>query len=152
MATKNTDLSPMQQELLNRADAIFNSIGNAAGKASDLAIEGGKLVAEQVPDIAVQYITFGRAYLTLKVVLALALVVICIFTMIRVSIQNSLNLKDAPGQDWHFFRILTLLVCAVLCIFSAIAFMVNIREMMFVWFAPKMWLIQEIVHLARSFK
>jgi hypothetical protein len=59
-ASAPNGLSPMQNELLRRADSIFDSISNTVSKASDLAIQGGKAVAEQIPDIAFQYIAYGR--------------------------------------------------------------------------------------------
>lgn len=51
------ELSPIQKELLDRADTIFKTIAEAASKAASFA-------AEQLPDIAIQYIAMERVYLT----------------------------------------------------------------------------------------
>ena len=60
-------LSPMQAELLKRADDIFKSIGEAVTKASDIA-------AEQIPDIAMQYVTYDVSCVPSK---QLSLLVFC---------------------------------------------------------------------------
>lgn len=45
-------LSPIQEELLKRADSIFSSVATAVGQAKDIAVE-------QLPDIAYQYIAYN---------------------------------------------------------------------------------------------
>ena len=65
----NKDLSPLQQELLTRADNIFSSISDVVGKTTTFA-------AEQIPDIALQYVAYGRVISTMTVVVGLTLLII----------------------------------------------------------------------------
>lgn len=53
-------LSPIQRELLSRADDIFATIGSAVSSATDAAVRAGAVVAKEIPDIAWQYIAYGR--------------------------------------------------------------------------------------------
>lgn len=48
MTDKAQTLSPIQEELLKRADSIFDSIAKSVAQAKDFAVE-------QLPDIAIQY-------------------------------------------------------------------------------------------------
>ena len=57
-------LSPMQQELLNRADAVMASIGSAVNR-------GAEFVQGQVPEIALQYVAVGRASETALMVISI---------------------------------------------------------------------------------
>lgn len=146
-------LSPLQRELLERADQIFASIGSAVGKASDLAISAGQAVASEIPDIAFQYIAYGRAYLTLLVLLGIGGMALFYFWFIRVGFANSRNI---PNQDRHGTWGATRIVYTAIGLCAGLAgfgmFIGNIRLLVMVWVAPKMWLIMEITNLVRSIK
>lgn len=134
MATSN--LSPLQQELLNRADTIFNSIGAAVGKASTLA-------AEQVPDIALQYVAYGRLYLTL---IMSGAILVFLLSVVAVSIATYKNSKSREFLD---YTIPVYFVSVITTMFSVTAFFHNLKETVMVWVAPKIWLMTEIVHLVK---
>ena len=151
-----SNLSPMQQELLNRADKIFDWIGNSVDKVGDLAIQGGKAVAEQIPDIAYQYVAYGRASLTTYVILGLLFLALSYHCVWRVGIRNKLNLPNYhnwSGENWAVSRIIIMMGGgAGGFIIGSILVFNNLKELFLVWFAPKVWLMLELVHLVKMVK
>lgn len=139
--TANEALTPLQQQLLDRADSIMDSIATTVSKASTFA-------AEQVPDIALQYVAFGRA--TLSAYLAIAIVLFCVafWLCIRVGIMNS---RDYPvdSYSWDDRRIGATIFGGGLGVVSIITFLVNLNNFIMVWVAPKIWLINEIARLVK---
>ena len=151
-AAKSSGLSPMQEALLSRADAIFAAIGETVSKASDVAISAGQAVAKEIPDIAFQYIAFGRAYHTLWIVIALFGLFVCYKWFLQVGLWNSKNIEDQDSYTWGAPRIAMTIVGAVSGAFGLIAFFVHIKDTVLVWAAPKVWLILEIAELVRRVK
>lgn len=119
----------MQQELLNRADAIFDSVGKAVTTA-------GEFVAGQVPDIAMQYVAYGRAWTTCAVVLGFSLILFSIW------------LVKKMVKDWEESEMTPL--ASVPLFIGAMLAGINFKEFLLVWFVPKVWLLQEIVHLVKA--
>ena len=127
-------LSPMQEELLKRADSIFMSISDAGKIALGVA-------KEQLPDIAYQYLAYGRAYTTFIVILSLAvflLVLIVGYKMTSVRYRKS-------GDDIVFIPYA--MGIAIVGFPALILFCNNISSFFMVWFAPKIWLITEVSKL-----
>jgi len=140
-------ISPMQQELLNRADAIFNSIGAAISKTSDLVMEGGKAVVDQLPDIAMQYITYGRAYNTWCILFGAALIVLVCMLTYKMFVSPK-PIYEIPSGVYVISACITLIS---LCV-GLITFLSHVSPFLMVWFAPKIWLIKEIANLVRTVK
>jgi len=145
--SKNTEtaanLSPIQTELLRRADSIFDSVAQTVNQAKDFA-------AEQIPDIALQYVSWGRGYLTAYMVIATILLIVGIYWLIRISILNSRNLPNDRDNEPHTVRIFAGLGGGIMILVSTITILVTLKEFMMVWFAPKVWLITEIVKLVKQ--
>lgn len=137
----NDSLTPLQQELLNRADSIMNSIASTVDKASTFA-------AEQVPDIALQYVAFGRASLTTYMTIGVVLFCISFWMAIRVGVMNS---RGYPIRDWGWDdrRIGALIFGGVLMGGSIGTVLNNLNSFIMVWVAPKIWLINEIARLVK---
>lgn len=137
--TKET-LTPLQQELLGRADAVFASIGTAVGKATDYA-------AVQIPDIAMQYILYYRVYLTSVIVIALLVLIVQQVLSIR-WLNKALKDKATWDKDGY------ILIYGVLTLITSLATLLptfsNFKDLLLVWFAPKVFLIEHMVHLAKS--
>ena len=141
----NKDLSPLQQELLTRADTIFLSIGDVVGKASTFA-------AEQIPDIALQYVAYGRVISTMTVVVGLTLLIIGLWLIIRVAVQDCYksNGEYENRRDmWSEVRTGAMLVGVMLAVVGFLVSAINMAKFVMVWFAPKIWLMIEIVHLVK---
>ena len=137
-------LSPMQQEILNRADAIFASIGTAVGKATEFA-------GEQLPDIATQYILYNRVYLTSIVVTAIlvfvAQQVITLNIVLKIIREGKASGKwFDSGEYWLVYCVITFITAIPTSTF----FLANFSNCLKVWFAPKIFLIEQVVHLAKS--
>ena len=135
-------LSPIQQELLNRADSIMSSISNTAAKAADFA-------NEQIPDIAVQYILYNRVYLTSVVVIALVVLLtqqVLTLKWVRKAIVSSKGGWVDLDSYCFSYIVLTGITAAI----TLTVVFTNFKNLLLVWFAPKIFLIEQIVHLVKS--
>lgn len=150
--TTQTTLTPMQQELLSRADQILASIGASVSKASDAAIQAGQVVAKEIPDIASQYIIFGRAFSTVWLLIAIGALVLCYFWFHRIGINNTLNLKNSCSGDWHPVRFTYATGGVLIGAFGVCVFFTMIKDLILVWSAPKVWLMLELVNLMKITK
>ena len=82
-----TNVSPMQQELLSRADSIFSGISSAVGTAKEFAVE-------QLPDIAYQFVAFGRFYESAWISLAFVTFAVGIYLLVQLGIRNKSNCEN----------------------------------------------------------
>ena len=129
MSSTSNRLTPMQEELLNRADSILNQIGSAASKAGDFA-------AEQLPDIATQFITFGRATSTMWVALGIGTIITSIVLAVKIW-------RNADGDEP---LAIFMMVPGSL---GVMVFSLNVHAFLMSWFAPKLYLITEIVKVIK---
>lgn len=136
-------LSPMQAELLKRADDIFRSIGEAATKASEFA-------SEQIPDIAMQYVTYGRVMCTIKAVVAVVILLVGLYLMIRVAVQDSRNLGTQRSGEWVGERFMAFVVGFFASAGGLVAVFETIGNAILVWFAPKIWLIKALTQMSTA--
>jgi hypothetical protein len=130
----------MQAAVLTRADAIFAAIGNGVEKAGDLVMEGGKMVAKEIPEVAYQYVAYGRAINSLFLALAIAVFIVG-YRIIR-----KLNFNTMEEGEC----MLRIFGGAIPMIISTICFFNTIKDFFMVWFAPKVWLMLEIADLVRK--
>lgn len=137
-------LSPMQKELLNRADAIFASVG----KSIETAVDFSK---EQLPDIAYQYLLFSRAYISLASLIEFIIMGIGLWLIINVAIRDTRKLgTDKWDRDWAGTRHVAIVSGFFITVFSMILFFSNLKSLLLVWFAPKLFLIQGMVELVKG--
>ena len=150
--TQNTEqLTPMQAALLERADAIFNSIGGAVQKAGDLAWKAGEKVAAEIPEVAIQYVAYGRALETALMVIGLMMVFLGLWLLVRLALMNVCKLED-DYRGPHDGRIYGGAFGAVIAAISSIFVLTHIKGFFLVWFAPKVWLLLELVNLVKMVK
>lgn len=137
-------LSPMQQELLSRADAIFASVG----KSIETAVDFGK---EQLPDIAYQYLAFSRAYISLASIIEFIIMIIGLWLIINVGIRDTRKLgMDKWNADWVASRYSIVIFGFFIALISMIMFFSNLKPLLLVWLAPKIFLIQGMVELVKG--
>ena len=136
-------LSPMQAELLKRADDIFRSIGEAATKASEFA-------SEQIPDIAMQYVTYGRVMCTIKAVVAVSILLTGLYFMFRIAIQDSRKLGTQRNGEWVGERVVAFIVGVLTTVIGMISSSETIGNAILVWFAPKIWLIKALTQMSTA--
>jgi hypothetical protein len=120
-------------ELSSKMVEILGGIQDAVSKTKDFAVE-------QLPDIASQYITYGRIDATITFLVALSVTVAAIFVARKCF---SLLKKD----DENAFAIIGAALSTVGFVISSIITLCNISPMILVWAAPKVWLIKELAHL-----
>jgi hypothetical protein len=128
-------LTPMQQELLNRADSIFVAMKDAAVAAKDFAME-------QLPDIVYQLIMFERAFLTITVFLPFIFIPLFVVMFFKTSNENNEGACILYG-----FTTLFLFIASFISFISMIA---NFKSFLMVWFAPKIYLIQYLTELLKK--
>lgn len=133
--TKATNISPMQQELLDRADSIFSGISSAVSTAKDFAVE-------QLPDIAYQFVAFGRFYESAVFALGLILFSVGMYLVVQLVVRNKSNCRGGNEVGYVIAGGFTSLV-GVFNIFD------TFKSFAMVWFAPKIWLVVEIVKLVK---
>lgn len=134
-------LTPMQQELLNRADAIMTSIGGAINR-------GAEFVQGQVPDIALQYVAFGRVYETVIMAISIMVFMVGLWLVVNVACRNTYKFNSEYG-NWHVNRFVCLLLGLFPLSFGLMEISANLKSLILVWFAPKVWLLIEISKLIR---
>ena len=129
-------LSPMQEQLLGQASSILQSVTDTVSKASTFA-------AEQLPDIAVQYVAYGRASATAFIVMGLLFLLVSWWLVFKVSIMNVYKM----GSDGRAFAGI---FGGMLFAFAGLAVVIsNVNNFLLSWLAPKVWLIKELVQLVK---
>lgn len=134
MATEK--LSPLQQELLSRADSILSKI-------SEVATKGSEIVMEQLPDIVVQYINYHRAYYTFIIVMCLILFCLITYGIIRLWTKRKNSNSHSERDDCE----ISIVLLCLTYVFPLIPFSFNLKNFIMVWVAPKIFIITEISRL-----
>ena len=140
----------LQTKLLEILTAIQTNTGKAIDTGTELAGKAGDFALEQLPDIAQSYVAFARAWETFGAVLWWSIFALFLWVLVR-KVFMAKEWVDRYG-DWEIGRIVS---GAVSVFFGGIAFIVAVnytRDALFVWFAPKVWLIQELAKLIGAMK
>lgn len=132
----------MKEELQSKLVEILASIQTATGKASDFAIE-------QLPDIAQQYVLYGRVRSVIFVV-AFTLIAGALLKYAHWAWKNPWN-TSAWSMDRHLKRSESNLAAMVLGVICAgfFSFCALLSTNPLVWVAPKVWLLKEIAALVK---
>lgn len=117
----------MNEQLQGKLVEILSAIQSAAGQAGDFAME-------QLPDIAAQYVAYGRVVHVVGIVLALGGLFGC-FKLFKWLIAT----------DQGEFAPMVLFIATPV----AIVLVGNIGPALMVWFAPKVWLLKELAALVK---
>ncbi len=123
----------MNDQLQGKLVEILSAIQAGARAAGDFAME-------QLPDIAQQYVLYGRVVSTAYVVMFALLAICCVATVVMHA-RGKEDLLDCEPAIVIFGPIGGALS-------AAIAF-VNFGPAMLVWFAPKVWLLKELAGLIK---
>lgn len=117
----------MNEQLLSRATAILDYVGETVKKTGDF-------VVEQAPDIAIQYVAYARATSTTAIVAAVVLGSIAIWGCYKTMRDDDL---------------LYLMLSMFPTIVSVGLLIGNFNKFFMSWFAPKVYLLTEIVKLIK---
>lgn len=121
----------MKEELQTKALEVITSLQRGVEKA-------GEFAAEQLPDIALQYVLFGRAWTTTLVLTGLALLALTVWAARRVR-----SSEESEGMQIACF------VGAMVSGMFSLVFLTNLQDFFMVWFAPKLWLLLELASLLK---
>lgn len=124
----------MNEQLQSKLVEILSSIQNATKAGADFALE-------QLPDIAQQYVVYGRASMSVRLALLAALSALASYAVIRMWRYVSRDEND------HMQPLLLFPVAGALLIFGVT--FEHIAPTLLVWVAPKVWLIKELATLIK---
>lgn len=124
----------MKEELQSKLVEILTSIQGAVGKASDFAMD-------QIPDVALQYVLYGRISATVEAVVWFILFVLIVYASIKLTKKAW---EEDPGTGGFFAFIGT-----GFSLFTLIATVSQLQSTLLVWLAPKVWLLKEIARMVK---
>lgn len=140
----------LQGKLLEILTAIQDNTGKAIDTGAKLAGQAGDFAMEQLPDIAQSYVAFARAWETFGALLWWTLFAASVYVFI-VKVFMAKEWVDRYG-DPFVGRIFLGVGSALTAVIAFIGAMTFTRDALFVWFAPKVWLIQELAKLIGTMK
>jgi hypothetical protein len=129
----------MNEELQSKLVEVLTSISEGVAQAKDFAVE-------QLPDVAQQYIMFGMVWETT----AFVVLTLLLLPSLRLA-GNGLKLLTDKNSDYSDEnRGFTFLLLGGIAsgVFGFLA-MMQLRLMLLVWFAPKLYLLQGIAGLIK---
>jgi len=132
----------MKDELQTKLVEILTAIQSATGKAADFAMD-------QLPDIAQQYVVYGRAVTVISSVALIIFASACFYAA-SWAFKNPWNIspysfeKDRKRSDSNTALIFFGYVIGAFALFLSVATFDYL-----VWFAPKVWLIKELAMLVK---
>lgn len=134
-------MNDIQTKLLEQASDILTAVTNTVGKATDLA-------ATQIPDIAMEYVLWGRATQTATFLIMTCILLVGLWLIVNVGCRDTCKLgRDSYQSDWHSGRITACLVGGGLTFIVSVHQLCALSSLFMVWFAPKVWLLKEISRL-----
>ena len=125
----------MKEELQGKLVEILGSIQSGVEKAGSFALE-------QLPDIAMQYLAFGRMYST-AVFLAILWVTVWLFKV-------GTNARKASKKNEYTAEEDFIVAFSFIGVFMGFfILLIELKNLIMVWAAPKVWLIKEIAGLIK---
>lgn len=129
----------MKDELQTKLTEILTTIQANVSKGTDFALE-------QLPDIAQQYLFYGKVWEIIAVLAMLAINVPIILATLKF---GYLSKRGNEFGDWSEGRVAVVIIGTVASLFSASIFLMALHELVFIQFAPKVWLIKEVTELLK---
>jgi hypothetical protein len=125
----------MNDELQNKLAEVLGGIADGVSQAKDFAVE-------QLPDVAQQYIMFGLVWETAAFVVSFAVMAILCAGLFML-IKHRRRLDEVLV---HFgATMLAIFAIPIWLIFVA----ASLKDLLLVWFAPKLYLLQGIAGLLK---
>ena len=124
----------MNDQLQSKLAEVIGAILNGVRTAGDFAMQ-------QLPEIAQQYVLYGRAYLTFVFAALVAAAGVCAFIALRYGFFG--RQPDQCGM-WADSRLIACVVGGIGAgLFGGVALLTS-SSLFLVWFAPKVWLLKEL--------
>ena len=129
----------MKDELQTKLAEILTVIQADVAKGADFAME-------QLPDIAQQYVLYGRVWSAIAVLATLALTVFIAWgTVMFGYLGKQTNKYGGMTEE----RMAAAALGTIAFVPAALTFLVTLHDLAFVWLAPKVWLIKEVAGLLK---
>jgi hypothetical protein len=122
----------MNDELQSKLVEVLTGISEGVSQAKDFAIE-------QLPDVAQQYIMFGMVWETALLALYAAFIALIAFGLWKLWRSDAEVEVVGGGTTLGAFSLVGLLI----------AFVMQLKPVLLVWFAPKLYLLQGIAGLVK---
>jgi hypothetical protein len=129
----------MNDELQSKLVEVLTGISEGVSQAKDFAIE-------QLPDVAQQYIMFGMVWETALMGILVVASMLCVWWLVW-GIKKGFSETSTyiEGQAGFFVA----LVSGVVLAFTGSFAIAQIKPVLLVWFAPKLYLLQGIAGLVK---
>lgn len=127
----------MKSDLQDKLVEILGGIQGAVSKGSDF-------VLTQLPDVAQQYVAFGRVWCFVDI----AMCGVILYVGYRL-IKYAITSKAVEFGDWAFSRLVSMIAGAIVSLVGFVAMGFAAQGALLVWLAPKVWLLKEIASLVR---
>lgn len=131
----------MNEQLQAKLVEILSQIQTAVKAAGDFALE-------QLPDVVQQFVMYGRANYTFFISLAVILMIVSLFLIIKKAIYGK-QVGQHYLNSWSDNRQASMVSGIVIGFIGLIMLFTDIGNFFMVWFAPKIWLIKEIAVLLK---
>lgn len=118
------------------AQAIQDLINNIAS-VKDFALE-------QAPEIARQFITYNIVWNSVQCILELICIGISVFLFFKF---KNIDVKD--NFDADIGKTIGIFITAIAPIFLTVWFICSLKELLMCSLAPKVYLLQELIHLVK---
>ena len=140
-------MNEIAQEVFKRADVI----GAWASGKLDQTVDAA---TQQVIDLAMQYVIYGRIYNTVTFILACGFLWFTLWLALSKGFldKDSVVKHGYNSGEWEFSRVCCAIAGVFLSIFSVACFLGSIKDVILVWAAPKIWLIVQLAELAKGTK
>lgn len=129
----------MNEQLQVKLVEILSQIQTAVKAAGDFTLE-------QLPDVVQQFVMYGRANYTFFISLAVILIIVSLFLIIKKAIYGK---QIGAYASWSDNRVASIISGISIGFVGFCMLFVNIGNFFMVWFAPKIWLIKEIAILLK---
>ena len=122
-------------------DQLQTQLANILTSISTGIQATGSFVLEQLPDVAQQALVYGRITNTIGLVVALILLVVTIsyIRWVRRLSYNDYGPRDVP-----------IILAMMGALITTIALGAAVPATVLVWFAPKLWLLQQFSQLVKG--
>ena len=137
-------MNEIAQEIFKRADVIGDWASGKLGQTIDAA-------TQQVIDLAMQYVMYGRIYNTVTFIIACGFLWFTLWLALSKGFLDKENVAKTGYNkgEWEISRIVCAFAGVFLSLFSVAAFICSIKDVILVWAAPKIWLIVQLTELAK---
>jgi len=130
----------MNEQLQSKLVEILAGIQSATKAAGDFALE-------QLPDIAQQYVAYGRMSATAHLIVFSVLVAAALYVFLAKGLLNKTE-KNEYGH-WKDGRMAASLGGGFISFLLGGIALTQVNNFLLVWFAPKVWLLKEIASLIK---